>query len=735
MNRILKALWSMREENGEVLVVSKVDNIKMRFHFPLLSTIPFFSDLSTKEKPNQLIFFQQTPIHFTHLSSGAFTEMMELIYVGKENRKQILHTHELVEQHGIPFYFHQDKDSHFESKLGKSLFSFFSSLFPTLVETPSKGATLDVPPERKEESAETLLGEMIEKTGAKRSELEQVEREGQFLFNEILSSGDASLQAELGRAYHFGEGVEANYERAAKLYEKSVEGDKTGRECTSLAELFMEGKGVPQDARRALHLLWRASDFGYSRAELLLGKLYEFGKYVKQDLLSAAKHYLRAHESGEKEASWRMGMMLESGRRVGRNLESAAFFLKQSLPLSSLNLALLYETRNTVQDVQKAFEIYKSHFEEEEKRGKKDSFAAFKLGFFYENGIHVEQDFVVAADYYKKSEENVFSAFRLALFYESGLGVKRDLKRAASLFHFSAFNESGLLSVLGVVPESEITPEDIREEVQRMEEKRKKKCLWRLAIILLNGNGVEKNVEKAVEMLQQSLPFSRVDLALLFEEGVHIQRNYSSAFQLMKRASEEGDPVATFKLACMLEEEKFGQQNLEKSRQLLVRASKMPNCDSLLYLDPKPSISISREVNRNTVVFNNASTLANIKLGEIYEKAIGVERDEEMALQFYMKAAYEGSHPFAFFLLGKMWEKKDARKSVALYERAAHGGCEEAFFALSKLYEEGTVKVKKDVQSSFQIMRIAANEGVAGAFEEIERLEQTINQPESLPIE
>ena len=71
--------------------------------------------------------------------------------------------------------------------------------------------------------------------------------------------------------------------------------------------------------------------------------------------------------------------------------------------------------------------------------------AQYSLGFCYERGIGVTQDFAKAAEWYREAAEqgDMTSQCNLGYLYESGRGVEKDLAKAAEWYRESA--EQGIV--------------------------------------------------------------------------------------------------------------------------------------------------------------------------------------------------------------------------------------------------------------------------------------------------
>ena len=71
--------------------------------------------------------------------------------------------------------------------------------------------------------------------------------------------GDAVSQAELGRRYHMGEGVERDYALAARWYTRAAQRGQAAAQ-TNLGLLYTRGLGVEQDHGLAVAWYRRAAD-------------------------------------------------------------------------------------------------------------------------------------------------------------------------------------------------------------------------------------------------------------------------------------------------------------------------------------------------------------------------------------------------------------------------------------------------------------------------------------------
>lgn len=115
----------------------------------------------------------------------------------------------------------------------------------------------------------------------------------------------------------------ANLERAAELYRLAGNGGFPKSLC-ALGNLYMDGRGVPNDAVQAAQLCRRGAEMGDADAQTDLGNFYLRGSGVAQDYAEARAWYERAAEKRQRNALFTLGVMARNGHGGARDLEAAA---------------------------------------------------------------------------------------------------------------------------------------------------------------------------------------------------------------------------------------------------------------------------------------------------------------------------------------------------------------------------------------------------------------------------
>lgn len=101
----------------------------------------------------------------------------------------------------------------------------------------------------------------------------------------------------------------------------------SGWAALRLAERAYNGKGEPQDFRKAYTLFETAAEHGNNLAHFFLGQMHENGDGVPVTLTEAAYHYRLAALEGNLDALKRLAEFYLTGRGVSEDLDRASFWL------------------------------------------------------------------------------------------------------------------------------------------------------------------------------------------------------------------------------------------------------------------------------------------------------------------------------------------------------------------------------------------------------------------------
>ena len=259
-----------------------------------------------------------------------------------------------------------------------------------------------------------------------------VDRERAFsLYLKVASqSAHATLELsyEIGCRYLAGEGVAQNDRLAVEWLSKS----NAAAAKTVLGECYANGRGVPQNLKRAREL-FKAASPDDPRAVYRLGEFYEKGVGVEVDNVQMFKHYKRAALRGFDLAMLSLGDAYYDGRGVERNLDEMVKWYRKAAKKGNdqamYNLGWCYENETGVpRDLDQATDSYL----QAAAIGNADAMVA--LGDLHRDPPDNwrKPDFKAAMTWYRQAAElgNASACCNIGDMYRDGVGVTTDMNEA-----------------------------------------------------------------------------------------------------------------------------------------------------------------------------------------------------------------------------------------------------------------------------------------------------------------
>lgn len=261
-------------------------------------------------------------------------------------------------------------------------------------------------------------------------------------------------------------------------------------------------------------------------------------------------------------------------------------------------------------------------------------------------------------------------------------------------------------------------------------------------------------VAEAVELIQKAEAggdrAARRLLANLHLNGVaKLEKSAEKARDLLVKGSEGGDGEATFMLhqlysvgvtgSTILKDDKKALELLKKAAEEQSNPVAMSTLGARLFNGDQPTEGGAALVEKNpenamkmfTQAADKGNPAANRLLAQIHEEGLGGQKkDLKKALEFYSKAA-NGRDPEALFRMGvaseQGWMDADskevlvqpnAKNALDLYRLAAQNNDLRALYNVGVYYENGNV-VDKDVDKAFELFKRAAESGVPQAMQKV----------------
>ena len=501
-----------------------------------------------------------------------------------------------------------------------------------------------------------------------------------------VEQGDAEAMYQLGRFYHIGEMVEADYDKAMMLYhranalgyplaannigtlyddmgepEKSVEWFEQGirqddkRATINLGRFYLLGIGVGQDTFKGIQMLEKYDDDGL--ASYLLAQVYDgvIGYDVPINYPKALEYYLLAEKNKQDLPNKdlmtlynNLGTLYNAHEDIPTNYVEAQKYLTKAaemgLPHAMYGLANLHGFKG---DKKQAFKWYLKAAE----NGLIDAY--YYVGNAYKRGEGVQQDSQKALKWLELAAEYQMrdAARELAEIYQEGLGnVPQNLEKAQEFYLLA--KESG---------------ENVERSVQQLQS--------RLAVRDDFGALLERAKEGNLE--------AQKDLAMAYVRGDEIEQNYEEAFKWYKAAAEQGDADAQNSLYNRYAKGEGVEQNSEEAMKWLHRSAEQ------------------------------GYGLAYYNLGFEYSSGDLVKKNELEAIKWYKKAAKKDIKE-AYYQLGFLYTYSDTIKDYQAarecYELAGGSWNGEAQNELGILHFNGFGTPKDDAKA-FLYFQLAAENG------------------------
>ena len=256
--------------------------------------------------------------------------------------------------------------------------------------------------------------------------------------NWLLGKADeaqADARFALGNLYLLGKCVDEDRKRALQLWLQAAEQDEP-RALHQLGLLYAGGKlGLPKDAVRAAECQRRAAALGYARSQYALAVHFTSGSGVERDFAQAALWYRRAAEQNDSAAQYNLGVAFMRGLGTAIARTEAAVWFRRAAEnghvLAQYNLALCYQSGSGVAaDAEEAVRWLQAA------AGQFHPPAMYQLAEKCEKGLGLPRDIPRALALYTAAADkgDASALYRLGVIHQIGRGVLRNREEAIRWF-------------------------------------------------------------------------------------------------------------------------------------------------------------------------------------------------------------------------------------------------------------------------------------------------------------
>jgi TPR repeat protein len=254
-----------------------------------------------------------------------------------------------------------------------------------------------------------------------------------FWYSKAAEQGYAAAQYDLGDLYLFGKGVPADYPQGITWFRKAAEQGHPAAQ-TALASFYLNGKYVSQDYAQAVYWYRTAAERGNPDGQAVLATLYRDGQGVPQNYSEA--YFWMSLAAANRELAGTYSFL---AKEHADERDSIATHLTKTELLKVQERALRWADEQATRQSRDDFEAMKrelqqsqefSHLKEKAEAG--SAMEQYQIGYCYEEGDQVPQDYAKAVQWYRKSADQGFAAaqYSLGMLYEKNLGVPQDYERA-----------------------------------------------------------------------------------------------------------------------------------------------------------------------------------------------------------------------------------------------------------------------------------------------------------------
>lgn len=526
------------------------------------------------------------------------------------------------------------------------------------------------------------------------------------LLIDSAENGFAEAQKYLAKLFFEGDEALKNDSLAVLYWSKAAEQNEASA-IHNIATCYYNGNGVTQNLKKAFELYKKSADMMFPMAFFEVGNAYEkgFDGVVEPDYKKAIEYYEKGIELGNADCMNNLAVMYMVGKGVRKNRKKAYKLFLEAADLSEdakCNLAMCYEKGcGTEEDFEQAIITYRELAFDGNTFAVKslerlvdkieDSWALFELARCYDLGEGVECDIKKAVEYYTRAAEmgNDKARHNLAHLYRYGApGLEIDYEKAIKYYSEAADkgaerSRNALAELYDELGEFE----KAFEQYEKSAHAGNKTGLYYLARCYASGNGTEKDIPKAIEILKKLIddryPEAINGLALVLSED---EKTENEAVRLFEKAiTEYNDEVAMYNLGLCYENGGCGVE------------VNIPLAVEYYYCSAEEGYEYAIEK------IKNFDLLSKARPDYIRKIAFDYYEDEEQQRKLY-KIAAAGGDATAIYNVAFDLEKTDPQKAFELYKKSAALKEHYGIYAIAKCYEDGT-GTEKDEKMYFKYLK------------------------------
>lgn len=382
--------------------------------------------------------------------------------------------------------------------------------------------------------------------------------------------GDAEGIGYLALCCQYGHGMKADSTKATQLFIKS----------------FQKGNSKMFAQQEAL------SDSGVLFSAMLMGYCYQKGVGCTKSTEKSVTHYMHAADKGQTDAQVIVGQYYMNQQQADK---AFPYFVKaaelKNVVATYYCGKLLFDGKGVDRDADKAV-VYLLKAAEEGHVA-----ACLEMGNAYYQGSGVEKNLATAFDWYKKAalSDNRSANWNVAMCYQNGMGIQSDFQEA--LYWFACAAQVGYINKIQALLNGkekgwENHPFVTYMHAQKLilidsnyiqasllgksleKSKRPEGKLIQAVCMLAQGGGDAKKAVKMLQSIKDTNAAATFELAKCYERGTGIGKDLNKAVEMLQQLADADYMPAINYLGDIYYEGRDIDKNLTKAVSCYLRAEK-----------------------------------------------------------------------------------------------------------------------------------------------------------------
>ncbi|MFT9075991.1 relaxase MobL [Ethanoligenens sp.] len=533
-------------------------------------------------------------------------------------------------------------------------------------------------------------------------------------FEKSADQGNQFAQYSLGGMYYRGQGVEQDFARAFELYGASAEKDNAFA-AYELGKMYHDGIGTVPDVAESEHCFEQAfAGFAAiekanpdDKIQYRLGKMLETGTGTSKDMVAAVRYYEKSAKLKNPNAQYALARIYLTSQDTAK-VKQAIMWLKKSAvqqnPYARYTLGKLLADGKVIKQNHKAALICFRSIADT------NPYAAYTAAKMYRDGIGTENSteqadkyFTVAFQSFTAAENETPDAnleYRLATMLLSGEGCNQNSAQAVAYLDLAAGKEhpSAQYMLGKMYLKGDVVAKDEKQAfrlIKSAADNDHPHAAYTTGQMSRDGIGTEKDEQAAQRYFQKAfeayrkgekeepVPAIEYRLGMMLLVGEGCQKNVKAAVAYLDLAAGKGHESAQYALGRLYLTGEDFSKDVGKA---------------VGYLDASAA---------------QGNQYAQYALGRLYLTGEDLPKDVGKAVGYLDASAAQGNQ-FAQYALGRLYLTgedlpKDVGKAVGHLDASAAQGNQYAQYSLGVFYLDGK-EVPKDVPKGLEFLEASATQ-------------------------